>query len=502
MWRRFLSLKTLMLAGMLCVVLTHPTLAQIKAFPTAEGFGADTIGGRGGTICKVTSLNDSGAGTLRACLLLNQPRIITFAVSGTITLSTTIEVPYPYVTIAGQTSPGGIQIKGNGDGLKTGIWFVSGSHDIIIRHLRIRIGGPHLDDNDQGLLFYGTSSQIYNVIVDHCSFEWNVDATPNPYGSIDLVTLQWNLIAEGVPSPGQTGQGKGIHVGGPGTGSLRVSLHHNAMSTNGIRSPLIQGAAIFDWRNNFVYNWGGNNAGDFGTALNNASAKGNLINNHYVLGPGSGTPIFWIQNTGPTRVDGSAADQGGTVVYTSGNWGPGPDSGTSCVSGCADDYILYGTLDYYNLLGQNNFPAAPSNARTFTPYTVPTVTTHTTALVKSTVLPNVGAYKPSRDSLDQAILDYTTNSTGCSVYTVGCVPSAGGPWPTLSGGAAPTDTDQDGMPDAWETAHGLNPNNAADGNTTAANGYTNIENYLNELAGDAALSTIPAPTGFRFVQTP
>jgi hypothetical protein len=114
----------------------------VKAFPTAEGFGANADGGRGGKVIEVTNLNDSGPGSLRAAMEASGPRIVVFRISGTITLKNAIRVRTPYLTVAGQTSPAGIAIKGDGkpEG-DWGVWCVNGAHDVVLRHLRVRIGG-------------------------------------------------------------------------------------------------------------------------------------------------------------------------------------------------------------------------------------------------------------------------------------------------------------------------------------------------------------------------
>ncbi len=137
----------------------HAASRTIKAFPTAEGFGANAVGGRGGRIIEVTNLNDSGDGSLRSALEAEGPRICVFQVSGTITLRSAIRVSHPYLTVAGQTSPGGVQIKGTGqpDG-DWGVWFVNGAHDIVVRHLRVRMGGNMKHDAGNNLLCYGTAN--------------------------------------------------------------------------------------------------------------------------------------------------------------------------------------------------------------------------------------------------------------------------------------------------------------------------------------------------------
>ena len=275
----------------------------VKAFPTAEGFGANAVGGRGGRVIEVTNLNDSGEGSLRSAMEASGPRICVFRVSGTITLKNAIRVSTPYLTVAGQTSPGGVQIKGTGqpDG-DWGVWFVNGAHDIVVRHLRVRMGGNMKHDAGNNLLFYGTAEPgIHDVIVDHCSVSWGSDTQLDWYGSyLDRATFQWNIIAECL---------HGQHIGG-NRAPKNITLHHNLYANLGSRTPLMQHADVFDFRNNVIYNWSGNNASVFGQFALNTSAFGNVVNNLWLAGPESGYPYLNVGNGGPVRIDGSPAEDG------------------------------------------------------------------------------------------------------------------------------------------------------------------------------------------------
>jgi pectate lyase len=208
-------------------------MAQIlEAFPTAEGYGAHARGGRGGRIIEVTNLNDSGDGSLRSALEAPGPRICVLRVSGTITLKSAIRVSTPYLTIAGQTSPGGVQIQGTGqpDG-DWGVWFVNGAHAIVVRHLRVRMGGNMKHDAGNNLLFYGTAEPgVHDVIVDHCPVSWGSDTQLEWYGSyLDRATFHWNLIGECY---------LGNHIGGTRP-PKNLTLHHNLYANLGSRTPLM-----------------------------------------------------------------------------------------------------------------------------------------------------------------------------------------------------------------------------------------------------------------------
>lgn len=214
----------------------------VKAFPSAEGVGAGARGGRGGRVIEVTTLDDAGGGSLRAAMEASGPRIVIFRVSGTIALKSAIRVRTPYLTVAGQTSPGGVQIRGTGQPEGDwGVWCVNGAHDIVIRHLRVRMGGnlKHVAGNN--VLFYGTAEPgVHDVIVDHCSVSWASDTQLDWYGSyLDRATFQWSLIGECF---------MGQHVGG-NRAPKNISLHHNLYANLGSHTPLMQHADGFDFVN-------------------------------------------------------------------------------------------------------------------------------------------------------------------------------------------------------------------------------------------------------------
>jgi hypothetical protein len=269
----------------------------------------------------------------------------------------------------------------------------------------------------------------------------------------------------------------GSHIGG-NLAPKNLTLHHNLYANLGSRTPLVQRASVFDFQNNVIYNWSGNNASVFGQFALNSSAFGNVVGNLWLAGPEGGYPYLNVGNGGPKRIDGSDAEAGGTKLYLSGNWGPRSPNGST------NDWIGHGvnTWDYYelnhdgstHLVSQAQYDAGK-------PFPAPPLRMDAMSSLLDKVLATVGACRPSRDTIDQRIIKSVRDKTGTSrVRTTG-------PWPDLETGApaAPPDSDHDGMPDAWEKAHGLNPNDSRDGATFAANGYTNVENYLNELAGDS-----------------
>ncbi|MHC4670948.1 MAG: pectate lyase, partial [Planctomycetota bacterium] len=144
----------------------------IPAFPGAEGFGANTIGGRGGAVYEVTNLDNSGPGSLRAAIEASGPRIVVFRVSGTIHLQSQLRLTNPYITIAGQTAPG------EGICLRDRDFKIRQTHDVVIRYIRSRPGDVTQTEQDAISL-----DECRNVIIDHCSASWSIDETLSVTGS-------------------------------------------------------------------------------------------------------------------------------------------------------------------------------------------------------------------------------------------------------------------------------------------------------------------------------
>ena len=346
----------------------------------------------------------------------------------------------------------GIQLKGPTHGLG-----ISGSHDIVIRHLRIRPGGTAdgTYNTNAAVLISGDSR---NIVIDHCSLQWQNHHILETYNAGENITYQWNIVGEGSATP----YGFSMSMTGGQNGAIRTfSVHHNLILHSVGSNPMVGATKYYDFRNNVVYNWVGDSVLTAGSPGNTSIL--NFVNNHYIAGPNSGEPAHYLRNGD------ASADRGGTKIFTEGNWSP------KCPTGCANDW-------------DNNFRdwdfsgtpvAVESKYRVKTPFPVPAVTTLPTKDVKDTVLAFVGANKPVRDSLDARLVNDVKTGKGYDPSKVGF-----GPWPTLEDVPAPADKDHDGMSDAWEMAHGLNPGDPADGPAFAKNGYTNVENYLNELAGD------------------
>jgi hypothetical protein len=423
----------------------------LPAFPGAEGFGSQTIGGRGGQVIKVTNLNDSGAGSFRAAVTSAGARIVVFDVGGTITLSSVLKISNPYITIAGQTAPGdGILIRGvsDPDAINGGEGTIEiRTHDVIIRGLRIR------GVNRSAIALYSyPSGSVYNVIIDHNSLSWSVDTILSVWYNPHDVTFSWNIISEPVGS-----HNYGILIGGYDaceTPGYNISIHHNLLSQNNARSPLIkQKIGSPEVINNVVYNYWWQGTTTFSTAA--------IIGNHYIVGKNTRADAssIGVQNGGECPSLQPAS------VYVSHNIGKGRTTDTG------DDWnIVFGSSTY-----RTNSP----------PFALSGITVDAVMDVKAKVLAGAGAIIPSRDSVDVRVVNDVKNGTGG--YLVSSPNEVGG-WPTLNSGTTPTDSDNDGMPDTWEQTHGGNLN----ANGYAPSGYTWIEEYVNSPFTTATNTPVPA----------
>ncbi len=441
------------------------TCSQVPiAFPGAEGFGKYTTGGRGGKVMMVSNLDDDGPGSLRAAAQLKEPRMIVFSVSGTIHLNSPLVIR-GNVTIAGQTAPG--------DGICIADYPVSlGGDNIIIRYMRFRMGDRY---QNKGMVDGAGGDDAFGgvrknrIIIDHCSMSWSTDEVCSVYAG-DSITLQWNIIAEPLNYSYHFEKGdKDFERHGFGGiwGGLHASFHHNLFAHCNSRTPRFDGirnapTENCDFRNNVIYNWGGNNAyaGEGGSY--------NIVNNYYKWGPATGKNV-------KNRVFNpfKRADIPFGKFYVNGNYVDGEPEVT------ADNWKGVHLSD-----GTDEDKAA---ARLEKPFPGMDVTLNNAADAYNFVLANAGA-SSFRDTLDKRIVEDVRNRTGRLIDVQGGYPH-GTPyevsksaWPALKSLPAPADTDKDGMPDAWERSNGLNPADPSDANGyKLSKQYTNIESYINGL---------------------
>lgn len=431
------------------------------SFPGAEGFGAETPGGRGGRVIEVTSLANAGPGSLREALDATGPRIVVFRVSGEIALETPIIVRQPFVTVAGQTAPGdGVTLRNAG--ANNWATFAVQTHDVILRYLRLRPGrtGSGVNTNDALQISYGA----YNVVVDHCSMSWATDEIldlgwPGLPGVHD-VTIQWSILAEGLKSPASDWDSKGVLAAK--AGCERVSFHHNLLAHNQDRNPRVGSEGRWDLVNNLVYGPGRSNADLFD--LESQPILANFVGNLVRKGPGS-HPYLGSE----LKIYEDGDDGPGFAVYIRDNLGPNRPTGTEPETAILSCFTVYGTPPHPAC---DPLPYIVSERHDFPP-----VTTYPAAALMDRLLPAVGATRPVRDAVDTCLVDGVVHLQGRLIQepAEGC-----GPWPVLAPGLPPADGDHDGMPDAWEIAHGFDPQLSADGAADAdGDEWTNVEEFLN-----------------------
>ncbi|WP_050776381.1 pectate lyase family protein [Algoriphagus machipongonensis] len=461
-------MKKIIIISILSMITFISAFSQQLAFPTAEGYGKYSKGGRGGAVYEVTNLNDSGEGSLRAAVDAKEPRTVVFRVSGTIDLESPLRIKNPYITIAGQTAPGdGICIKKNP--------ILIGTDHVVIRYLRVRLGNESGDDTD-------AISSRYNkhLILDHISASWSVDETMSIYHN-DSITVQWSIISESMYNSNHI---KGSHGFGGIWGSNYSSYHHNLIAHHSSRNPrMASGSGYTDFRNNVVYNWGFNSTyGGENQQVNNpefAFSTINMVANYYKPGPATEPGELQYRLANPNMRD-STSDFGkwyiadnvmeGNANVTSNNW----DGGVQPQGG--EENLKFVKLE-------KSWDAMPIHQQT-------------AEVAFNLVLENAGAILPKRDEVDTRIVNETKG--GFATYEgatyrqkqnladpskkSGIIDTQNdvGAWPELMSLPAPKDSDHDGMPDAWEKANNLNPQDPEDRNLLQE-GYTMLEKYLNSI---------------------
>ena len=432
------------------LVLTNAWSQQL-AFPEAEGFGAYSSGGRGGRVIYVTNLNDEGAGSLRHAVEQEGPRIIVFAVSGTIELKETLSIENPFITIAGQTAPGdGICLKGNDLRIAT--------NDVIIRYIRVRLGDVSNGERRKKGPDCISISKGENIILDHCSASWSLDevlssSTRNPL--LSNVTVQWCFITEAL-NPNNHAFGSLIR----GTGGAKYSFIYNLYAHNRARNPRPGNydsnphtedpeGLLLDFSNNVIYNWEGGHAGYNNDA--ESVTKLNYVGNYLIPGANS-------EKTGIAYSTGSPFNR----AYFAGNYydGKQPDSEWDIVSFRKS----WSEKEIQEYKQSESFKVNPMDKME-------------APISYKNVLESSGASLPRRDAVDRRIVSDVKNRTGKIINSQDEV----GGWPELKSMPAPKDSDLDGMPDEWENKNGLDPENPDDRNILAGDGYTMLEKYLNDI---------------------
>jgi pectate lyase len=421
--------------------------AGLPVFPGAEGYGTRTRAGRGTRVVAVTSLADSGAGTLRAALEDAAPKTIVFRIGGVIELKSHLFIRHPFVTVAGQTAPGdGIVLKDFGVVIIT--------NDVLVQSLRIRPGNrgnvrPDHNDAVAVLGKNGDATGARNVVLDHLSVSWGEDELISTWFAPTDITVSWSIVSEALS---HSRHGKGGHSAGllVGDRSNHVSVHHNLLAHDDFRNPLIISGGTHDVVNNVVYDWGAlptEIVDDAPTALN-------VVGNYYRQGPSTKTPhVIFINPSGKNVA---------ARIFAEGNARHGAEAppGWSLVqSGWRGS-------------------GAPDRYRAAARFAGPAITTTSAREAFEQVLAAAGAIAPVRDAIDRRIVEDVRGGTGAIIDT----PDQVGGYPAYRSATAAPDADGDGLPDGWEREHGLNPADGADGaGDHDGDGYTNLEEYLHAL---------------------
>lgn len=512
--------KHLLLGMIACALGASNVIAQQIAFPGAEGWGRFATGGRmtdpavGSNVYYVTRLDDCTdadlvEGTLRWALRTGDdtPRTVLFKVAGTIRLQSKLKFDHPNVTIAGQSAPGGgICIAG------ANIYVCKSN--VVIRYVRFR-AGDEADSNYSAL----DVENVSNVIIDHCSFSWSMEENVTMYDN-DHTTMQWCILSEPLY---MSRHKKGERGYGSQWGGEFSSYHHNLLAHCVSRSPRVNGArdksttlgahdqfVDTEIANNVIYNWANKGAvygGELESVIEGAYSRTNLMNNYYKPGPATNlTQDRWFADLSHTGSKATGAGQ----WYIDGNmfeineYKNDKNAGDhSAVN--ADNWaeVLTSTKRAVNIrLGHTQ--QMMDSVRLYAPSASSGLTMTTAEQAYADVVAGAGARLPRTDEVDARILAEAGgrqapcfHGTYKATY-LGIIdsqndlrpadaPADWSAWPDLTVGAEPVvDTDGDGMPDAWEEANGFDKADASDGMALAANGYSNLENYLNGLVEQAA----------------
>jgi hypothetical protein len=422
-----------------------------RAFPTAEGFGAGAKGGRNGTVLYVTNTDESGPGSLRACIEASGPRTCIFRIGGTIRLDkASLVIRNPFITIAGETAPGGgIAIRNGSTQIRPSIEIRT--NDVIIRHLRLRPGPHSVEACCSGALgMYSAGAR--DIMLDHISASWGSDETIDSEDASNF-TFQWGLVGEPLLSggPGKRNRARNMLF----TKGGNLTVHHTLFTTGKFRNPHVKmqiAGSIADIVNNVMYSPEWQYVVSFGDEW--VHMRANVVGNYKIEGENKKDDhlVHLFEESGL-----------GHSIYLHDNY----DEPYRTAVGDPDDSVA--APEQRKFIVTTRFPA-------------PDVRTTAPQLAYEEVLANAGATKPMRDAVDSRLIEDVVKRSG---KLLKADPESVGGWPDLDSGTPYMDSDGDGISDSWEKAHGLNPNENGDGQMDYdGDGWTNLEEFLHSLAGD------------------
>lgn len=443
----------------LVAVFTDEEVLPLRAFPTAQGYGQYATGGRGGYVVEVTNLSTDPTvpGSIMWAIRQHsgKPITVVFRVSGIIESDNRyISLDRSNVTYAGQTAPG------DGICFKKAKVKLNGTN-IIVRNLRFRVG----DELGLSLSAIGVEN-CKRVIIDHCSFSWSTEENITMYDN-DSTTMQYCIVSEPLYNSNNY---KGARAYGSQWGGEYATYHHNLLAHCVSRAPRFNGSSnndlygFVDFRNNVMYNCGGSYGGEIRNG--GLACFTQMINNYYKTGPISGNSF--VNPSSPY-----------------GKW-----------------YIEGNYMENNSEANANNWKAVSggnheNELRSYTLYDEFPILTETAQEAYQSVLAGAGAIYPKRDTIDVRIIKEAKGDLSPTIVAThgspGIIdtPAEAGGWPLYQSPSAPSDSDHDGMPDDWEIANNLNPNNPEDRNKITQSGYTCLEVYLNELCNEKIQLTFP-----------
>ena len=502
--------------------------ADLIAFPGCEGYGRFTTGGRavdgrGSKVYYVTRLDDTGEeGTFRWAVTTGDdtPRTVLFKVSGTIYLTKNVDIK-SNTTIAGQTAPGG--------GICLCGYRVKLGSNIIVRHIRFRAGDlPKSSMSPLGV------ENVKNIVLDHCSIGWSMEENLTLY-DCDYTTTQWCIFAEGLYDSRNS---KGNRAYGAQWGGEHGTMHHSLFANNNSRSPRFNGVrpnthdrhADNEFVNNVIYNWGSVNAiygGECSTGTASDYNRVYMINNYYKPGPATkdatGSRRYWVSASGGNINEVGQWYLKGNKFELSSQWAPSSSIWSDAELKKVNEDNYYGFVANNSSRAMNFWSVSPSQALadkallTTLPYELSGMTYETADEAYQKVVRQAGASLPRYDEVDARVLAEAAGTQsprfgGARGSKLGIIDSPSDItlqehdvfaalyegdnasdnkeidvtcYPRLQGDSYDTqvvDTDGDGLPDAYETEVGLNPNDASDGQKLTTSGYSNLEIFLNGVA--------------------